>query len=112
MLRFSKPAGATALERPWERRIEMSYEMMEALLVQKIADLRSSEARVAQSLQAVRNGMARVQPGDVFVHLNAQITEVEQLLALMDSAPLANTDGASSLVAGAGAGATNPSLWM
>jgi hypothetical protein len=68
-------------------RQQMSYEMMEALLVQKIAGLRESEAMFARSLRSAANGSRGTDLNAVQLNLNAQIHDVEQLLAAMDAAP-------------------------
>jgi hypothetical protein len=66
----------------------MSYEMMEALLVQKIAGLRESEAMFARSLRSAANGSRGSDLNEVQQSLNEQIHEVERLMAAMDAAPV------------------------
>lgn len=64
----------------------MSYEMMETLVVEKIAGLRESEAIFARSLRAAQNGSA-VDLNAVHQRIQAQLHEIEQLLASMESTP-------------------------
>jgi hypothetical protein len=58
----------------------MSYEMFEATLVRKIADLRKSEAIFERSLKAAKNGI-RIDLDAAHRRLKAQMSEVEQLLS-------------------------------
>ena len=66
----------------------MSYEMMEALLVQKIAGLRKSEAMLARSLRFAGCGVRFSDFSAVQQRIDRQIFEVEQLLSAMDTAPV------------------------
>ena len=86
---------------------QMSYEMMEALLVQKIAGLRESEAMFACSLQSARNTSRVADLESVQQSLYSQMHEVEQLLAAMDAAP-----ALSSILPVEAAPKISSSAWM
>jgi hypothetical protein len=58
----------------------MTYEMLEATLVNKIADLRKAEANFDRSLRAAKNGI-RIDLDAAHRRLQTQMNEVEQLLA-------------------------------
>jgi hypothetical protein len=90
----------------------MSYEMMEALLVQKIARLRESEAMFARTLQSSGNGTKRSSLSTAHASMNAQILEVEQLLAAMDAAPLYPTASLPALLPVDSAQQMTQSVWM
>jgi hypothetical protein len=57
----------------------MAYEMLEATLVKKIADLRKAEAMFEGSLKAAKNGV-RIDLTTAHRRLQAQMNEVERLL--------------------------------
>ena len=61
----------------------MFYEQMEKMLVQRIAEVRASEISV---LRAIQEGSDHV--GNEYTRLQEQLTEVEGLLAAMDSSSL------------------------
>ena len=84
----------------------MSYEMMEAVLVQKIAKLRQSEAVLVRSLDLLANGAHVIDLNAAHQRVHAQMQEVEHLLAVMNSnpAPAILPVDAPSQVA--------PSVWM
>ncbi len=60
---------------------KMTYQMMESTLMERIADLRNSEADFARSLNSVRNGETNVDLNAQYLRMNAQLSEVEKLLA-------------------------------
>ena len=88
----------------------MSYEMMEALLVQKIASLRKSEATLARSLRSAGCGVRFFDFSAVQQRIDRQIFEVEQLLAAMDTAPVSESMPAMAAVDAAPQ--MTPSAWM
>jgi exonuclease VII small subunit len=65
---------------------KMSYETMEALLVQKIANLRQSEAVLAQSLHLLANGAQVINLHAAHQRVHAQVQDVEHLLSAMETA--------------------------
>ncbi|HYP09218.1 MAG TPA: hypothetical protein VER03_23545 [Bryobacteraceae bacterium] len=89
----------------------MSYEMMEALVVSKIAGLRDSEAMFARSLQAARNG-ADLDLKAAQQRLDAQLQDLEQLLERMDSDSAFDTTAIPALVAVEAAQQLPSSVWM
>ena len=83
----------------------MTYELMESTLLERIADLRMSEADFSRSVARVRNGQTAVDLNAHYLRMHAQMDEVEKLLARMEdfemAAPLsgvAATTPASSSV--------------
>jgi hypothetical protein len=72
----------------------MTYETMEAMLFQRIADLRISEADFARSIARVRNGETGIELNAQYVRMHARLAEVEKLMARMEQiemvAPLAS----------------------
>ena len=58
----------------------MSYEQMEAMLVQEIAEVRATEAVI---LRSMRRGSVSVTAE--YARLQAQVNRIEGLLAAMDS---------------------------
>jgi hypothetical protein len=95
-----------------EQEKQMSYETMEALLVQKIARLRESEATFERSLQQNAKGVSVVALTSAHARMNAQLREVEQLLAAMDAAPAYPSESLPSVIPVDAAPQMNSSVWM
>ena len=66
---------------------------MESMLLERIADLRMSEADFSRSIYSVRNNGSEVDLNEKYVRMHAQLDEVEKLVASMEAiemnAPLA-----------------------
>lgn len=64
----------------------MNYEMLEAAVVTKIADLRKAEDQFERSLKAAKAGI-RIDLNSAYRRLHAQMSEVEQLMAELEATP-------------------------
>jgi hypothetical protein len=62
----------------------MTYEMMESTLLERIADLRRSEADFSRSMARVRNGEIGIDLNAEYVRMDAQLNDVEKLIARME----------------------------
>ena len=88
----------------------MSYEMMEALLVQKIATIRQSEAMIARTL-----GSNPAKANVTFLNaaqkrMYSEIEQVELLLSAMDTVPA--TDSLAALLPIDSAPQITSSAWV
>lgn len=90
----------------------MSYEMMEALLVQKIASLRESEGMFARALESNKDGPGRADLKSVHAQMTSQVSEVEQLLAAMNAAPGYEVDSIPALLPVDATPQIASSVWM
>jgi hypothetical protein len=67
----------------------MTYETMESMLLERIADLRMSEADFSRSIARVRNGESGIELNAHYVRMHAQLDEVEKLMARMEASEMA-----------------------
>ena len=67
----------------------MTYENMESMLLERIADLRMSEAEFSRSIARVRNGETGIELNPQYVRVHAQLDEVEKLIARMEEMDMA-----------------------
>lgn len=85
----------------------MSYEMMEGLLIERIAELRACEANAVRSYGALSNGSKETDLSTDFSLLQHKLSEVESLLSAMDERLLPS----GFLAAGPPAPLQNAALW-
>lgn len=66
----------------------MSYDMMESLLVQRIAEVRASEEMLMRSLKQTNEGIQRSEISRDFQQLRNKLEQAERLLSAMDAASM------------------------
>lgn len=84
----------------------MSYEMMEAMLVEGIAELRESEAGFLKSFKRPNAADLSVQ----HKRIQSRLNELEQLLLLMDAARI-EQETVAGFIPAENVGQTNQALW-
>jgi hypothetical protein len=113
VLKGSSPAGEkkkAACRRKQKK--QMSYEMMEALLVQKISTIRRSEAMIARSLRSASGGSNVMYLTAAQQRMYSEIEQVEQLLSAMDAAPSYEGGSVPALHQVDVAAQMSPSAWV
>jgi hypothetical protein len=90
----------------------MSYEMMEALLVQKIAALRESEATFSRSLRSAGDELRAPDLHTIQDRMNVEINEVEHLLSLMDAAAVSDAASIPAMAVIESSTRVTPSVWV
>jgi hypothetical protein len=88
---------------------KMSNGTMETLLVNKMISLRKSEAMFARSLQLVQNGILNIDLHAAHRKLEAEVSEVEQLLSRVGEPGSAHV---STLLASEAPQQLTSSVWM
>ena len=92
----------------------MSYQMMEAMLVQRIAELHASEAAVQRSLDHLQSWPSADVEKSLqreFDNIQARLVNVEQLLSLMESSSSANESSANFLPTSALSASRSQVIW-